>query len=611
MKGFRYILLVIALGFIIPGYGQVKFTGSVSRNISTGQRFELKYTVNGVGENFQPPVLGSFQVLSGPNQSTSQSFQMMGGKTTQSTTTAYSYVMVANKAGKFTIPPASITVAGKQYKSNPIQLSIAQGAAAQKSNGQQQGGRVQAERAKGDASQVSKDDLFLRMIVNKTKVSQGEHLIATLKVYTKLEMRGPYEPKFPALDGFWKEDIEMPGQLTPKRETLNGKQYQTYELKKYVLFPNKSGDLTIDPFGLTFVARVQAQGGGGRRSIFDNFFGRVKEIEMPLLSPPVKIKVLPHPGGKPANFTGAVGNFKLVSSIDKTETTTNEPITVKVKITGNGNIRLINELPVNFPADFEVYDPKITSPMKASTSGVNGSKNFEYLLIPRHSGTFRIPPLEFSYFDPSAKKYKTLSTEEYNIEVARGEGEEETVISQPGMFKENVKFLGEDIRYIKTGSFGLQEQGSYLFGSTKFYLGYGLSSLAFILFLTYARLKRKESENVVRVRNKQASKMAKKRLKKAEGFMKANDNAGFYKELVNAFWGYLGDKLNMPLAEMNKDSVKQSLLKREVPEETINSFLKFMDECEFAQFAPSSAEGGMSSVYANAVEEISKMDQFV
>jgi hypothetical protein len=379
-------------------------------------------------------------------------------------------------------------------------------------------------------------------------------------------------------------------------------------LRKYVLFPQKSGTLTINPCKMEvgINQRVQTRS----RSLFDDFFGgSVQTIPREATSRPVNITVLPLPEGKPASFSGGVGQMKFEATIDKTDVKANDAVTLKVTVSGNGNMRFVDAPRINFPPDFEVYDPKISNKLNPSTT--SGSKTFEYLIIPRHGGTYKIPAIEFSYFDPQTKQYKTLNSNEYTLTVERGEEQPGmTVVS--GISREDVKFLGKDIRYIKTGKINLHQAGENFFGTWKFWLGYLVPLAAFAAIVYLRRNYIRKYANVAMVKERKANRFAAMRLKQARKFMDSGQKELFYEELSRALWGYLGDKLNIPVAELSKDNAKTAMEQRRVDTALADEFTGVIDDCEFARYAPFvEMEHAPSILYSRAVEVINKLQKAV
>lgn len=595
MKKIVYLLSIIQILFFPNLSGQgVKFTASTKKVVATGEQFKLVYSINAQGKGFRAPDLRNFSILSGPNSSTSTSVQIINGKMTQSITNSYTYYLQATKQGKFAIKPAKITVDGKVHSSNSVSIEVVKGSTAGSTNKKNTNNTKSAG--------LSSDDLFVRLSLSKSQAYLGEQIIATIKIYSRVDLVDFADMEFPSFDGFWSQEIETPANITLERENVKGKIYNTGLLKKNILFPQQSGEITIDPFELECVVRQRT----GKRDFFGRYMTR--NVIQKVKSARRKIKVKSLPASKPDGFNGAVGSFKMNASIDKDQVKTNEAITLNIKISGSGNLKLIDPLEIEFPPDFETFDPKINSNIKNSSSGASGVKTFEYLILPRHAGEFSIPPIAFSYFDPASKTFKTLHSDEYKITVEKGKEEETTTIIS-GTKKENVKFIGNDIRFIKTNNSELREKGKLFFGSAVFFLSYLIAIALFFLVFILFRKKRKQDSDQVLVRNKKAGKVSKKRLRQAALYLKNNEKENFYNEVSKALWGYLSDKLSIPLSELSKENIEEALSKHQVPEELSAQFSEVLDTCEFARYAPVSEASEMSLMYDKASELISKLEQ--
>jgi len=578
-----------------------KFTASAPRVVRVGEQFRLVLTLNAKGSNFQIPDFSKdFDVLAGPSTSTSSSMQIINGQVTQDFSYTYTYVLQAKSEGKFTISAASVMVDKKQYTANPLTIEVVKGNA----NNANQGG---GNNGGGNQQQggINDKDIYVSVSLSKTSLYQGEHLVATIKVYTKLDLAGFENMKFPSFKGFYSQDIESPQQVQLQRENVNGEIFNVGVIKQNLLFPQQTGPITIDPFILDCVVRQRVSRRGG---FFDDFFGGgYQNVKVKLKSKPVKVNVIPLPAGKPADFSGAVGKFQMEANIDKDKVKTNDAITLKIKITGNGNLKLIDPLKVEFPSDFEVYDPKISENIKNGATGSSGHKSFDYLIIPRHAGTYKIPSFIFTYFDTDSKKYQTHQSKEFTINVEKGSGDESVAVVS-GINKEDVKLIGSDIRYIKIGKIDLSPKGSNTFGSLGFYLAYILSLLFFIFIFIFRRKAIKERANIMLVRNKKANKVSRKRLKLASAYLKTNDKEHFYDEVLKAVWGYLSDKLSIPLSQLQRDTAIEALVKLNIDKNVLDSLVSVLDICEFARYAPLSDASKMDEVYNNASTLINTLE---
>jgi len=598
MKFIKQIIFIPLFFPILIHAQNVSVTAEGPGVVEVGEQFVISFIVNAKPSNFQAPDMKDFYVLSGPNQSTSSSFQFINGKTSQSMTVTFTYYLQATKTGTFIIPPAVVTVDKKDYTSNSLSIEIV--------GSQNQPKTEPKEENQSAQAQVPDEELFVRVVTDKTSVYQGEHIIATLKIYTRLSISGFGSSEMPDFAGFWTKDIETPTQINLQRENVGGVIYNTGVIRKVILFPQKTGDITISPFKLEAYVRQQIN---TPKSIFDDFFGSsYQDVAKMLSSKPILINVKPLPENKPAGFSGAVGNLNIESEIDKTQVATNDAVTIKIKVKGNGNLNLIEAPKIDFPPDFDNFDPKVTSNITNSAGGQTGSKTFEYLIIPRHAGNYRIPPVVFSYFDLNRKQYQTLTTGEYKISVAKGK-EEESVAVMSGLSKEELKILGSDILFIKSGPFKIYPSGKIMFGTLTFY---GLYAGSFIIFLALVFIRRahiKKIQNEELVRNRKANKVAKERLRQASTHLKQNQLEAFYESILKALWGYLSDKLNIPLSELSRETVGKALSVHISESVLVDDLINLIDVCEMARFSPSADVQAMDKVYADSVRLISKLEQ--
>ncbi len=592
-----FILFFLVLGVQAQ---DVRFTMSAPNAVENGKQFRLSFTLNQRGSKLQlPPGLNdNFQILMGP--STGTSYQNINGRS--STTYSYTYILRATKEGTFEIRPASIEVDGEIVESNSLKIQVV------KANSQpsqpQSGGQTQQG---GSASNVDlgKDNLFVRVELSNRNPYRGEQIIATVKLYANPEIpiTNFADVNLPTYEGFYTQDIEIPGQINMTREVYNDKIYQVGVLKKTILFPQQNGTLRIEPFSMALLVRQRTQA----RSFFDDFFDNYRTVKAPITSDPVTVNVKDLPPA-PANFLGGVGNFNITSEISGEDVTTNDAVTLTVKISGNGNIRLIRTPELKLPSDFEVYDPKATDNVKAGNNGASGSKTIEYLFQPRFEGDYTIPAIPFTYFNPATGQYVTKSTPAYSLHVEKGTEEQSaTVVSS--LRKQDVQLIGQDIRYIKQGSPSLKSRGSSFFGSTLFYLVYILSALLFVVLYIVYRKKARENANIALMRNKKANRVAIKRLKSAAAFMKQNNNEAFHEAILKAFEGYLSDKLAIPVADLKRETAVARLQSKNVSEEVIADFVDVVEQCEFARYAPTGGSEARHELYKKAESTMGRMEK--
>lgn len=602
------IFIHIVLFFTISGYlysQNVSFRAEGPGVVEIGEQFEIMFTITEKPQNFTAPEFKGLSYLGGPSTSSSTSVSIVNGQMTQQTTISYSYYFVANTPGKFQIEPAKAVINGKEFSSNSLMLEVVGG------SNQTQQPTQQNSAGKTNQSNVDTDqsELFIRILIDRNTLYQGEHIIATVKIYTKLNISSLSDIKWPSFAGFFRQDIETPPLRSLEKENVNGQIYSTGVLQRILLSPQKSGTLTIDPMQLTCVVQQVVRNNRRPRSVFDDFWGpQVQEIPRDLKSNPLKITVLPLPSNKPSNFTGAVGTFAFKATLDKNNVQTNDAITLKINISGKGNLKIIEPFKISFPADFETYDPKVSVNVQNTTAGSSGSKSFEYLVIPRHSGEFTIPAIEFSYFDPTSKEYKTLSSGDFNISVSKGSDEPSTVIAS-SIDKTEIKVLGKDIQYIKTHSGKLQQIDTFYFGTLSFWLVYIISSALFTLIVVLRRKQIRDNANIALMRKRKANKVARQRLKESAKYIKENNPEKFYDNLLKALWGYLSDKFNISLSNLSREVIKETLESKSTDPQFYTRFIDLADICELSRYSPNNSAAQLDEVYNKAVQLISEFEQ--
>lgn len=605
-------LIFFALSIALMGFAdEVVFRAQAPKQVVVGRPFQITYTVNQRSRDLRAPEFSDFDVLSGPYTSTSSSTSFVNGKRTSSFEQTYTYMLMAQRAGTFTIGPATVKVDGENVQSNGVRIEVLpEDQQAQPSQSSQSVQGSQSTQS-SQGSQASSENIFVRTIASKTKVHEQEALLVTYKLYfanvdvTQLTNN----TKLPEFTGFLKQDLEQ-GEIQTELEHYNGRNYQTAVLYRTILYPQHSGDISIDPAKFEAVLRVQTQ--QRPRSIFDDFFGSYTNVTKMLTAPGVTIHVSALPGGKPAGFSGGVGKFTLTPSISQTELQTNDAVTIKLDISGTGNMKLLKTPAIDWPEGFEPYDPKVTNNFKTTTAGVSGTKSIECLAIPRSAGEYTIPAVNFSYFDIDEKAYKTLSTPEYTIRVKRGAGSEHAEGETEGQVisythKEDIKQLGSDIRYINTKE---PEAGNYELKIKNYgllWLWYAVPLLIAIVLLIVLRKQIKEAADINRVRYKRANKVAQKRLKAAAAALKANDKNTFYAAIETAAWSYLSDRLSIPTADLNKENIASLLAQKGVSEALINDVMNVLSTAEFARYAPST-DHAMDDLYTATTNLINNLE---
>ena len=576
-------------------------TGSAPSHVAVGEQFRLTYTVNtqNVSDFRAGSIPNELEVLIGPNRSMQSSYQMINGHTSSSSSITYTYIVCASKNGTYTISPAHIVVDGKTISSNSLTIKVS--GSAQSSSGSSRQHRNEEEEIRDAGSQISGSDLFIKVSANKKRVHEQEPILLTYKVYTLVgltSLRGD----MPDLKSFYTQEVDLPQQKSFSVETLNGRTYKTTTWSQYVMFPQTTGKLEIP--SITFEGIVVQQ----NRNIdpFEAFFnggsGYV-EVKKKIQAPGIEIQVDPLPE-RPANFSGGVGKFNVSAQLDKTETKANDPISMRIIVSGTGNLKLIKQPVVNLPKDFDKYEPKVTDKSKLTTNGIEGSMVYDLLIVPRHQGQYEIPPVEFTYFDTAENAYKTVKSESFTLDVAKGSG----AGAVNDFSGQDLQELNKDIRYIKTGSTNQHSLNDFFFGSSAYWISLCLLAVVFVSLFVIFRQRAIDNANVTKARGKKANKVATKRLKKASRLMADNKPGEFYDEVLRALWGYVGDKMNIPVEQLSHDNISMRLAEHNVDETVISQFIGALDECEFERYAPGDPKGNMNKVYEKAMTAIEKIE---
>ena len=611
MKKILSILFIYSMALCTYASDTVEFKASAPAQVIMGRPFQLSYSINQRAKDLRAPEFTDFDYIAGPYTSQSSSTSFINGKRTSTFTLTYTYTLIPTKEGIFTIPPATIKVDNEQYTSNGVRITVLppDQSTNKSSSNTNTTNQTVSNVNDGQSHNTVEGNIFVRTLVNKTKVHEQEAILLTYKLYfAGVDVAQlTNNTRLPEFKGFLKQELEI-GEIQAELEHYNGRNYQTAILYRTLLFPQHSGSIVIDP--AQFEALLRVQNRAQVRSIFDDFFGSYTTVAKPLTSQGVTIHVSELPAGKPACFSGGVGQFNMSSSISSTEVQANEAITLTITIQGAGNMKLIKTPAVDWPEGFEVYDPKVTNNFKNTTSGVSGAKTIEYLAIPRAGGTYTIPPINFAFYDTQADTYKLLTTPEYTLNIARA-ANENTNASVVNNFvqKENIQQFGSDIRYIHTGDLPeSKKQHSYLtFGSFTFWSWYAIPSLlAAILFIIF-RKQIKENADMTRVRYKKANKVAQRRLKVAEKLLKENKKEAFYEEIERAAWTYLSDRLSVPTAQLNKENIAQLLCNKGISQEMIDEVLNVLTTAEFARYAPIS-DHAMQEIYNDINKIINQLE---
>ena len=611
MKRILSILFICSMALVAMAQ-DVEFKASAPAQVIMGRPFQLTYSVNQRAKDLRAPEFTDFDYIAGPYTSQSSSTSFVNGKRTSSFNLTYTYTLIANKEGTFTISPATIKVDGEQYTSNGVRIIVLP---ADQPNNVSAGntntvGQTSQRPTSSQNDNVSEANIFVRTLVSKTRVREQEAILLSYKLYFAGVDVAQFtnNTRIPEFKGFLKQEIES-GEIQTELEHYNGRNYQTAILYRTLLFPQRSGDITIEPAQFEAVLRVQNR--AQVRSIFDDFFGSYTAVNKPITAPGVTIHVLDLPANKPAGFSGGVGQFNLTSKISGTELNANEAVTLTLTIQGAGNMKLLKTPMVDWPEGFEVYDPKVTNNFKTTTAGVSGTKTIEYLAIPRAGGTYTIPPVRFAYYDTQEQDYRTITTPEYTLNIERAANEDATaMVVNNFVQKENIQQLGTDIRYIHTAELMPVADASsraIRFGSLLFWLCYAIPSLLAALLFVIFRKKIKENADMTRVRYKKANKVAQRRLKVAEQLLKQNKKDAFFEEIERAAWTYLSDRLSIPTAQLNKENIAQILSNKGVSDMIIQEMMHVLSTAEFARYAPTS-DHAMQEVYEDTIKIINQLE---
>ncbi len=603
----KYLGLIIL--FIFPALirsQEVQFTAEAAPSVvRVGEQFNLVFTSNEEFSDINLPEISGARFLGGPSTSQSQSVSAVNGKITSVSTFQYAYFFRAEKEGKFIIPAVTARIKGKVYSSNPVTIEVVKS----QSQGTSQGTGTGTARGTGSTA-PGENDLFVRVIPDKTEAYIGEQIMATFKVYTRQPNLAGIDHNFkgPDFTGFFTEVIQTPQPRSLQRETFNNDIYYTAVIRRMMIIPQKSGELIIDPFEVDAAIRREVRRRISNDPFFDDFvIPDIQDVPVKLKSRQVKINVKSLPPNAPASFNGAVGNFKLKTSISNNSTTTNDPLTLKVAVTGKGNLKLINDVTVIVPYDFEKFDPVINTKFD---NPLSGTKTFEYLIMPRIAGNFTIPPVEFTYFDTEAGQYKTLRSESYDIAVAKGEGDS-LMVRVPGTNKEDVRLLNSDIRFIETRIPNLKPVNQFIAASPWYYLSYLLAIAVFAAGLALRKRIIKQNADITGVRFRKADKYARKRLKKSETLLKQGNDAAFYEEMLGAIWGYLSYKLGIPVSSLSKENARAALDERGIEAELSDRLFRITEICEMARYGFGSSASTPQQLYHDAVKVITSLQRAI
>ena len=570
--------------------------------VATGQQFSVTWTVNSGGGEFAAPSFSPFYKLMGPQTSYSSSTQIINGKMSNSTNYTYIYYLQAVNEGRFVIPPAVFTLKNKTYVSDSLYIEVTGSSSGQAAASVPGAGTGEQE------AQPAGNDIYVNLILSRREIYIGEPIVATVKLYTRVNIAGLNEIKYPPFNGFLKSDLNTPPLTSLKQENINGTIYGTGVVQQFLLYPQITGEINIDPVQLTILIQQKS---GQSDPFFGDFFSTYQTIPRMIASKPLKIKVNQLPGNQPANYSGIVGKLDLKASINKDTVNVNDALNLKIVISGTGNLKVAAAPSFRLSPDIEVYDPKTTDDIKNGINGTTGSKSFEFLLIPRHYGNFTIPSIKYLYFNTATGRYEQLSSPEFSFYARKGTEQTSDVTVYGGVSREDVKYLGKDIRFIKSDHGELSRSETLIVTKRSYYSVYAFSVLAFLVILFIRREHVKRNSDISRVRNRKAGKIAVKRLKNASVCLKNSQLDMFYEEILKAIWGYLSDKLSIPVADMTRSKISESLTEKGIAEETIISLNEILDKCEYARFAPSSSDTEAASIYEGTSQFIKSVENSI
>lgn len=603
-----YTILLLLVSLAGMAAAQVTFKIQAPSQAEVGQKIRVSYVANTTDvEDFQIGDFAGFNVLYGPSTSRSSSFTMTNGHTSQSSTLTFTYTIAPTKEGSLKIPSATIIVDGKEVKSGGATIEVLPASSqGQSSAGVQQGGGGRQQRQQtGANTRITGDDLYMTVTANRQKIYEQEAVLLTYKLYTLVNIQ-QISGEMPQLDGCHVQEVDGKAQLSLKYERVNGRNYGTAVWRQYVLFPQKTGKLKVP--GITFDTQVEVQ--NHSMDPFDIFFGGGSLSQMvrkQITTPAIEIEVMPLPTPKPDNFSGAVGKFSVSASLTPEQVNANDAATLRLVVSGQGNMKLMKAPKIRFPQDFEVYDPKENSKTTNTATGAKGSISYDYVVVPRHGGKFTVPPAEFCYFDPESSKYVTLQTDSFQLAVAKAKGR--TVAYAPE--QEDLNVLSNDIRFIKLAPLQTTEPYDF-YGTTAYWLVYVFLFVAFVVAVVAMRVQQRRNPNSWSAKGKKAGKAASRRLKQAAKLMRQKDDAAFYDEVMRALLGYAGDKLSLPQEELNKDNVVSRLTERGVAEAEVEAFIAVLSECEFARYAPvDDPSMAKEKIYQQASDAITRLDSLL
>lgn len=598
----RYLLTTFFFLTVLSARSQdITLQAEYPSVVESGQQFTISWTVNAGGGEWSAPAFTGFYKVMGPQTSYSSSTQMFNGKVTREITYTYTYYLQAMDPGSYVLAPARFTLKNKTYYSDSVRIEVTGTGAAR-----QQGKNGPAAAANGDPEvEAGNQDLFVALQLNRKEVFVGEPVSASVKIYTRVNLSGINEVKYPSFDKFLKTDIETPPLTTLREENVSGRRYGTGIVQQFLLYPQVPGEITIEPVHLTLLVQQRT---GQSDPFFGDFFAQYQSVPKAVASQPARLKVKPLPGSRPADFSGIVGKLDMKATTDRDSVNVNDPVTLKVTISGSGNLKIAATPTLKLPPDIEVFDPKISDDIRSSMNGTSGQRVFEFLLIPRHYGDYTVPPVTYSYFNTSSGRYETLTTREFRFHARKGSEQNSAVAVYGGVSKEDVKYLGKDIRFIRNDAGRIVRADKIIVSGKGFLSIYAAGLFIFLAFLFFRREQIKRNADISAVRNRKAAKIAVRRLKLAEECMKTGETDRFHDEILKGIWGYLSDKLAIPVSELTRVNAVEALAARGIESSITENLITILDTCEFARYSPSASGNATEEIYVKASEFIRSVE---
>lgn len=603
-----FVALFSCVGVVLADGEGVSFEVNAPRVVAVGEPFGVEFSLNAKPKDFVAPSFEGFDVLAGPSTSTSSSVQFINGKMSQSVNNTFSFVVAASSEGEFTIGEASVKADGKTYKTQAVTVKVIKEVGGNGSAGEQN-----KKKPESAAARLAEDDVLIVATVDRTNVYKGQPVLVTYKLYTRVAMNAEGQ-KMPSFAGFWTQRLNIDSNRW-LREEYKGKLYDACPIAEYLLFPQQSGVVKIEPMEMSVVARLQVKNPRRGHDPFADFFDvpQIQEVRRVVRSDELTLNVKALPEGAPASFSGAVGEFEMQVTPPADEIEANSAVTYVVKISGTGNLSMIQAPQIALPTTFEQYSVKSSESIQTTARGVSGYRQFEYPMIARAEGDFFIPALEFTYFNPRLAKYVTLTAEEYAIHVtpdASAQSGMPNAALVSGIDKEDIKFLGRDIRFIKLSEGEFEQRGKvFMFGGLWWAVVAGMIAL-FGAVVAWLSSYLKQMRNQATLKGKRANKVALARFRAAEKYMKEQNTRGFYEEMLRGLWGYLGDKLNIPASDLTKENVRETLTRKGASVEDVERYVGLITDCEYAQYAPS-AGIHVEDAYLRGVEAISRLEAVI